>query len=162
MACSTKLPHDTPIRSWSMWCPAGSNIKQLQTPLCHGYRVGTATAAKMLFSWINVLLSIAFVATAAPTTLVISLPPLEDPFYTAPKGFEDASPGEILRVRIAPGNLTTLVTNSSQAYHILFRTTDSRYQPSWAVTTLFAPQSDSGSSDALLSYQASCSMHSST
>ncbi|KAK6201967.1 hypothetical protein LQW54_009180 [Pestalotiopsis sp. IQ-011] len=39
------------------------------------------------------------------------------------------------------GNLTTAVGNTSLAYNILYRTTDSRSLPSWAVTTLFIPAS---------------------
>lgn len=97
------------------------------------------------------LLALVSAATAVPMSIP-PLPPSKDPFYTAPKGFEDASPGDVLRVRVAPGNLTSLVTNTSQAYHVLFRTTDSHYAASWAVTTLFLPLSNS-SSDALLSYQ---------
>ena len=89
---------------------------------------------------------------SAVTFSTIPLPPSQDPFYTAPKGFEDASPGQVLRARVAPGNLTTLVANTSQAYHILYSTTDSHYHASWAVTTLFLPSSNT-TSDALLSYQ---------
>jgi len=87
-------------------------------------------------------------AVSVPTPL----PPSQDPFYTAPKGFENASPGAVLRVRVAPGNLTTLFVNVSQAYHILYRTTDSHYHASWAVTTLYLPVSNT-TSNALLSYQ---------
>ncbi|RMZ76691.1 hypothetical protein DV738_g4855, partial [Chaetothyriales sp. CBS 135597] len=77
--------------------------------------------------------------------------PLEDPWYTAPDEFENEAPGTILRVRPAPGNLTTLAgSNASAAYNILYRTTNSRYQPTWAVTTLFIPKNISS---ALLSYQ---------
>ena len=90
-----------------------------------------------------------FVSTASVST---PLPPSRDPFYTAPEGFEAVSPGTVLRARVAPGNLTTLFTNVSQAYHILYRTTDSHYHASWAVTTLYLPVSNT-SSDALLSYQ---------
>ncbi|KAI1418313.1 LIP-domain-containing protein [Hypoxylon sp. FL1857] len=83
--------------------------------------------------------------------------PTKDPWYTAPSGFEAAAPGTILRLRAAPGNLTTdVVKNASAAYNILYRTTDSRYKPSWAVTTIFIPMhfyvSPSGKK-ALLSYQ---------
>jgi hypothetical protein len=105
----------------------------------------------MSFSAAILLLALLSVTFAAPTPSN-PLPPSRDPFYTAPDGFEHASPGEVLRVRVAPGNLTTLVANTSQAYHILYRTTDSRYHASWAVTTLFLPSSNS-TSDALLSYQ---------
>lgn len=80
------------------------------------------------------------------------VPPSQDPFYTAPLGFEGAKPGEVLRIREAPGNLTSVVgANCSAAYNILFRTTDARYKPSWAVTTLLVPVDGKG--DALVSYQ---------
>jgi hypothetical protein len=105
----------------------------------------------MSFSAAVLLLALLSVISAAPTP-TNPLPPSRDPFYTAPDGFEHATPGEVLRVRTAPGNLTTLVANTSQAYHVLYRTTDSRYHASWAVTTLFLPLSNS-TSDALLSYQ---------
>jgi hypothetical protein len=97
-------------------------------------------------------------ATISPS---IPIPPRQDPFYTAPIGYELAVPGEILRIRVAPGNLTAVIgSNFSSAYNILYRTTNSRYKPSWAVTTLFVPASSSSSSSngtasrsALLSYQ---------
>jgi hypothetical protein len=82
------------------------------------------------------------------------LPPSEDPWYTAPANYELAAPGTILRIRAAGGNLTSVQTNSSAAYNILYRTTDSRYQPTWAVTTLFLPNTtEYSSNDKLLSYQ---------
>ena len=67
------------------------------------------------------------------------LPPSRDPFYTAPHGFEKTAPGTILRIRHAPGNATTVVANASTAYNIVYRTTNSNYKPSFAVTTLFIP-----------------------
>ncbi|KAK3725429.1 hypothetical protein LTR37_000399 [Vermiconidia calcicola] len=79
------------------------------------------------------------------------LPPTEDPWYTAPPDYELASPGDVLRIRPAPGNLTTIFSNSSAAYNILFRSTNTHYQPSWAVTTLFVPRGTNG--NALVSYQ---------
>lgn len=87
------------------------------------------------------------------------LPPSKDPFYTAPKSFEAARPGTVLRFRTAPGNLTSIVSNTSSAYQILYRTTDSNRKPSWAVTTLLTPKtsykthSHAASKPALLSYQ---------
>ncbi|KAF4627924.1 hypothetical protein G7Y89_g10225 [Cudoniella acicularis] len=80
------------------------------------------------------------------------LPPSQDPFYTAPTGFEFKPPGTILRLRRAPGNLTSVFGNCSSAYNILYRTTDSQYKPAWAVTTLYIP-SIPNNGDALLSYQ---------
>lgn len=35
--------------------------------------------------------------------------------------------------------MTKVLPNCSAAYNILYRTTDSRYQPTWAVTTLYIP-----------------------
>ncbi|KAF2713191.1 lipase [Pleomassaria siparia CBS 279.74] len=67
------------------------------------------------------------------------IPPSSDPFYTAPPNLESSPPGTILRQRPAPGNLNSIIHNSSSAYNILYRTTDSNYQPSWAVTTLILP-----------------------
>lgn len=86
------------------------------------------------------------------------LPPSSDPFYTAPAGYETAQPGAILRMRAAPGNLTSVTGNCSAAYNILYRTTNSRYNASWAVTTLFIPENPSSNSTSnganqLLSYQ---------
>ncbi|KAK2614695.1 hypothetical protein N8I77_001500 [Diaporthe amygdali] len=83
-------------------------------------------------------------------TPVAPIPPLQDPWYTAPDGFETAKPGDILRIREAPGNLTSLASNCSSAYNILYRTTNSQYKPDWAVTTVFVPVAVS---PALLSYQ---------
>ena len=77
-------------------------------------------------------------------------PPSQDPWYKAPAGFEAAIPGAVLRIRKAPGNLTSLATSCAAAYNILYRTTNSLYKPTWAVTTVFVPQTKS---PALLSYQ---------
>ena len=73
------------------------------------------------------------------------LPPSEDPFYTAPAGYETAAPGAVLRVRGARGNLTQISAGIASAYNILYRTTDSNYKPAWAVTTLYLPKSASNS-----------------
>lgn len=89
------------------------------------------------------------------------LPPSQDPFYTTPASYESAKPGDILRIRTAPGNFTSIVSNSSKAYNILYRTTDTHQNPSWAVTTLLAPITSkdaasyqtTGSNQALLSWQ---------
>lgn len=79
------------------------------------------------------------------------IPPSQDPFYTAPPAFEKAASGTVLRARHAPGNLTSVVKNCSEAYQILYRTTDARFNPSWAVTTLYVPKTGSGTE--LLSFQ---------
>ncbi|KAI1275440.1 secretory lipase-domain-containing protein [Xylaria sp. FL0933] len=90
-------------------------------------------------------------------TKAVPLPPSRDPWYSTPEGFETALPGTVLRLRIAPGNLTTeVVKNATAAYNIVYRTTDSHDQPAWAVTTLFIPTTFYASSSgkkALVSYQ---------
>jgi len=116
-------------------------------------------ALSLLFSFSSAVLS---PRTPLPlsqkVTRFLSAPllPSKDPFYTAPAKFELAAPGTILRIRHAPGNLTAITGNCSSAYNILYRTTDTRYQPSWAVTTLFIPLSyhtSHNTSSRLLSYQ---------
>lgn len=102
----------------------------------------------------------ALAVTSAPP-----LPPSKDPFYTAPIGYEAATPGTVLRVRSAPG-LAEGITNCSAAYNILYRTTSSNYKPAWAVTTLLVPNSGPNIANSnmtkaspdsiLLSYQVSC------
>ncbi|KAI0015909.1 LIP-domain-containing protein [Xylariomycetidae sp. FL0641] len=69
------------------------------------------------------------------------IPPSQDPWYRAPAGFEGTAPGTLLRVRAAPGNWSRVLNHSASARHLLYRTTDSRYRPSWAVTTLLTPAS---------------------
>ncbi|KAF5708577.1 lipase [Fusarium globosum] len=89
------------------------------------------------------------------TSLEHQLPPSEDPWYSAPDGWENRQPGDVLRIRSA-SNLTSIVDGSGAVYHILYRSTDSRGRPSWAITTLFIPtslyQSPSGKA-VILSYQ---------
>ncbi|KAK5626907.1 hypothetical protein RRF57_002622 [Xylaria bambusicola] len=93
----------------------------------------------------------------------ITIPPSQDPWYTAPVGFESTSPGTILRIRPDPSNINTIV-DAAAAYNILFRSTDTRYRPSWAVTTFIVPKiplerrnvTEGGADDgkaALLSFQ---------
>jgi len=108
-----------------------------------------------------VVASSAFLSSYSTTPI----PPSQDTFYIAPAGFEHTLPGTILRLRPAPGNMTSVVSNSSAAYNILYRTTNSLYKPWWAVTTLFVPSSPAtsnssshasyrnGNGSALLSYQ---------
>lgn len=59
------------------------------------------------------------------------VPPSRDPWYTAPLGYENTKPGTVMRVRVAPGNLSKAIGSTSALYHILFRTTDSQYTPTW-------------------------------
>lgn len=80
------------------------------------------------------------------------IPPSDDPWYTAPDGYEDATPGTVLRNRTAPGNLVSVVgSNCSAAYNLLYRTTASQGNATFAVTTVLVPKNDA--TNALLSYQ---------
>lgn len=89
-------------------------------------------------------------SSSSSTGVVVIERPSVDPFYRPPQGYEYTLPGSILRIRQAAGNLSTL-HNASAAYQILYRTTDSRYNATSAVTTLFVPRIANGSK--LLSYQ---------
>lgn len=89
--------------------------------------------------------------SALDPQLTTPIPPLQDPFYSPTDGFESTSPGTLLRIRQALGNLTALAgANCSAAYNVVYRTTNSRYQADYAVTTIFAPANPS---PGLLSYQ---------
>ncbi|KAF3767334.1 LIP-domain-containing protein [Cryphonectria parasitica EP155] len=88
------------------------------------------------------------------------LPPSQDPWYIAPENYTAAVPGDILRLREAPGDLCSIVANCSAAWNILYRTTDNDQSATWAVTTLLAPPIEYSSTSskkalnkALLSYQ---------
>ncbi|KAI4870385.1 secretory lipase-domain-containing protein [Hypoxylon rubiginosum] len=82
--------------------------------------------------------------------------PSQDPWYTALSDFEMYSPGTVLRIRAVPEKLIPFDC-TSKAYHILYRTTGSRYQPAWAVVSLFIPETPCilpSGRNALLSCQA--------
>ncbi|KAI7013657.1 hypothetical protein KC355_g4954, partial [Hortaea werneckii] len=98
-----------------------------------------------------VLSTFAVTSLALPSNLSSPLPPSKDAWYTAPTAFEQASPGDVLRLRQAPGDLTSIYNESGAVYNILYRSTDSKFEPTWDVTTLFVPKRTRGS--ALLSYQ---------
>lgn len=79
------------------------------------------------------------------------IPPSEDPWYTAPTGYASASPGDILRNRTAANSLIQAAgSNCSTAYQLLYRTTASQGNATFAVTTVFVPNDPT---NALLSYQ---------
>ncbi|ROW03445.1 hypothetical protein VSDG_01537 [Cytospora chrysosperma] len=80
-----------------------------------------------------------------------AIPPSEDPWYTAPDGYESTSPGTVLRNRTATGLPSIAGSNCSAAYQLLYRTTASQGNATFAVTTIFVPSSDPV--DALLAYQ---------
>ncbi|KAI4598701.1 hypothetical protein KJ359_002593 [Pestalotiopsis sp. 9143b] len=91
--------------------------------------------------------------TGSDASLVGPIPPKQDPWYSPTDGWESTAPGDVLRVRIAQGQLGQTFDGLGAAYNILYRTTDSNAAPSWAVTTLLVPTSVDTTSDSLLSYQ---------
>ncbi|VUC26671.1 unnamed protein product [Clonostachys rosea] len=92
----------------------------------------------MMFRRIFVVASLCTGLLAATSST--PLPPSQDPWYTAPVGYENVKPGTVLRLRHAPGNLTDTMGHISTAYNVLFRTTNSLYKPTWAVTTVLVPE----------------------
>lgn len=83
----------------------------------------------------------------------LPLPPDKDPFYVAPEGFENESPGSPLRLREVrkPPGFRFLDNELCGVYQILYRTTDSHGGPIATVTTLLIP--DGANFSRLLSYQ---------
>jgi hypothetical protein len=95
-------------------------------------------------------------ASSANVSTSTPIPPRLDPWYTyntATLDFAKKDPGAVLKIRHAPGNLTHITSNCSATYNVMYRTTDSRYKPTWAVTTVFVPVKPVKSVSALLSYQ---------
>lgn len=80
--------------------------------------------------------------------------PSEDPFYTAPEGFESKSPGDVLKHR-EMNNLFGIVVipeKIKSVHQFLVRSEDSFGEPIAAVTTVFEPYNADPTK--LLSYQA--------
>ncbi|CAH0017081.1 unnamed protein product [Clonostachys rhizophaga] len=101
------------------------------------------------------LFSLASAADNSSTT--VPIPPSLDPWYTAPQGWKCKPAGTPLRVRPAPGNISAVVNGAASAYNVMYRTSNSHYEPSWAVTTLLVPQTPNPK--ALLSYQIAYDTH---
>ncbi|KAF2003722.1 hypothetical protein P154DRAFT_519942 [Amniculicola lignicola CBS 123094] len=87
--------------------------------------------------------------TEATTT---ALPPEQDCFYVPPNGWETKEPGAVLRHRFAPQQPFATDTVNYPAWNILYRTTDSNGDPTYAVTTAFAPK-DISTPHAMVSFQ---------
>lgn len=94
------------------------------------------------------------VAQVAYPTASASVQPVNDPFYVSPTAYALAAkqPGAVLRYRAIPN--TTYSARVSQAYQLMFRSTDGRGMPTAAVTTLLIPKTAPASARKLLSFQA--------
>jgi len=75
-------------------------------------------------------------------------PPTKDPWYTAPAGWEQTTPGTALRMR--PHAYPTINIRFAQdTFQVLYRTTDTHSRPSWSVATVFIPTKHKNCLDAL-------------
>lgn len=80
--------------------------------------------------------------------------PVNDSFYVPPSAatLTTKLPGTVLRYRAIPN--TTYASRVSEAYQLMFRSTDGRGVPTAAVTTLLIPKTAPANGRKLLSYQA--------
>lgn len=84
--------------------------------------------------------SLAAPAVGAPTSATASVtPPQADPFYTAPAGYAETSPGSILRSRPVQLAAFAALPQKVRAWQVLFRSTNYAGRPTAAVTTLLRP-----------------------
>ena len=101
---------------------------------------------------LNLVILFTFFSTifAAPTVLT---PPTEDDFYSAPIGYEDAEPGEILKIRNTPHPLTSIYFPISikNSWQVLVRSEDSFGNPNVIATTIMEPYD--ADPNKVLSYQ---------
>lgn len=82
---------------------------------------------------------IALASASASPIPPTPLPPSLDPWYRAPSTpWASTPPGTVLKIRAAP-LLNRTIGNALTAYQILYRTTDSQHDASWAVTTILVP-----------------------
>ncbi|KAF5974254.1 LIP-domain-containing protein [Fusarium coicis] len=68
--------------------------------------------------------------------------PSEDPFYKAPAGYKDASPGDILAYRKAPAKLAAfqaIPLNVKDVWQVSYRSTDVFGSPQASVSTIIIP-----------------------
>ncbi|KAK1753262.1 lipase 1 [Echria macrotheca] len=85
--------------------------------------------------------------------------PSQDPWYKAPDGWETKAPGDVLRIRPHAYNMTPIaISNVKDTFQVLFRSTNSLGNETWAVTTVFIPNKShcdgvSNCTQAIVSYQ---------
>ncbi len=82
------------------------------------------------------------------------LPPDQDPFYQPPPGYQQASPGTVLRSRGVELGFLGVIPQGFTATQLLYRSSNLHGRPEVAVTTVLVPkQRDSEAACPLLSYQ---------
>lgn len=65
-------------------------------------------------------------------------PPGLDDWYKPPSGWESAAPGAVLKTREKPYPTLT-IKNTTYTYQVLYRSSDTHGNASWAVSTLYLP-----------------------
>ncbi|CAN6613967.1 hypothetical protein TRVA0_005S03400 [Trichomonascus vanleenenianus] len=104
----------------------------------------------MKFSAAGYLALLSALGTAfAANSNVVS--PLQDDFYKAPSGFESKKPGEVLKSREIQVDTLEVQGNIEKMYQIMYRTTSSLNNATYAVTSLLVPKN--ANSKKLLSFQ---------
>jgi triacylglycerol lipase len=82
------------------------------------------------------------------------LPPDQDPFYQPPPGYQQASPGTVLRSRGVELGFLGVIPQGFTATQLLYRSSNLHGRPEVAVTTVLVPkQRDPEAACPLLSYQ---------
>jgi hypothetical protein len=92
----------------------------------------------MLSSVRDMVPDLAVWALILPSTLAAILPQY-DPFYNAPDGYQNKTPGTILRTRKVATSYLGLVSAPVQAWQLLYRTTAINGTAIAAATTVFKP-----------------------
>lgn len=65
-------------------------------------------------------------------------PPSRDPWFEPPAGWQDAKPGDVLRLR-AHAYPTLNIRKLADTFQMLYRTTDTNSNASWGTATVFIP-----------------------
>lgn len=103
-----------------------------------------------MFKQLFLLFSLISLGLSFPANV---LPPSQDPFYSAPEGFESAELGAILKSRVTPAPIRSIhfEVKVKNAWQLLVRSSDSFGNPSVIVTTVFEPYNADASK--IVSYQ---------
>ncbi|KAJ2977859.1 hypothetical protein NQ176_g4133 [Zarea fungicola] len=92
----------------------------------------------------------------ADSTSYDVLPPSKDPWYLAPVELAFSNPGDVVKLRESPGNLTSVLKNLKSSTQMLYRTTTGqgfRKLPAHAVTTVLVPKKPDPLLKEAVSYQ---------
>ncbi|OAA57339.1 Lipase, secreted [Cordyceps fumosorosea ARSEF 2679] len=85
----------------------------------------------------------------------MAIPPSRDRWYRAVDGLRPPQNGGLIKIRAAPGNLSSMLRNLDWSDQILYRTLDANGTSTWAVTTVLVPKTADPARPAVVSYQMS-------